>query len=170
MEIPDKGVRAARRRITYRGQRTEFTPSGEKTMRILRLVVAVVALLSLVGSVAFAATICPTNFKCGFTAAAAQAITGSKTDGSPFSAVGVLTFNASGRASASVMLNFNGESSGPFFVGSGTCTTDLSGIGTLDFSAGGGPAFNFVSTDGGNELRFINVTSGFTGVGLCKVQ
>ena len=138
-------------------------------MRILRMVVAVVGLLSQVGSVAFAATICPTNFKCGFTAAAAQAITGT-TDGSRFSAVGVLTFNASGGASASVMLNFNGESSGPFFVGSGTCTTDLSEIGTLDFSAGGGPVFNFVSTDGGNELRFINVTSGFTGVGLCKVQ
>lgn len=142
-------------------------------MTIPRLLFAVTASLWLLDSPAFAQTVCPTDFSCGFSAVATQAITHTPDDGKPYSAVGVLKFDSSGGVSVTTTINTNGQASGPYSVGSGTCTTDLSGIGTIQFPAAGNASFNFVTTDGGRELRFINATlSGVSlaGVGLCKVQ
>ncbi len=144
-------------------------------MRSLALIfLSLAALCCHPGDVVWAGTICPVSFKCGFSAVGTHAFSGTSLDGIPGSAVGTLTFDASGAVSVSAQLNINGTSGGPLFFGGGTCRLDLSGIGVLDFTPVNGLVVNFVSTDNGNELRFINAT-GFkginvTGVGVCKAQ
>jgi hypothetical protein len=143
-------------------------------MRILTRLLSLAALCGYLGGAALAATICPTSFKCGFSAVGVHSVTGNSLDGIPGSAVGTLTFDANGGISASAQLNINADSAGPLFFGGGTCRVDLSGIGVLDFSLTNGLIVNFVSTDNGQELRLINAT-GFNGVkvagvGLCRQQ
>jgi hypothetical protein len=121
-------------------------------------------------------TVCPMTFTCAFDAAEVRPLTDPTTPGAPAVYVGYLSFNGSGVPTLDALGTTNGTLQ-TLVTAVGTCTPgDATKMGVLNFQTNGGPTFEFVSDDGGLELRVMivadsgNVTPSAVNIGTCTQQ
>ena len=109
-------------------------------------------------AVTMPSTPCPPTFTCAFGAAEVRPLT-DPTPGAPAVYVGYLSFDGSGNPTLDSLGTTNGTPL-TLVTALGTCTPgDNTKLGVLDFTAHGGPKFEFVSDNrnGAIELRVMTV-------------
>jgi len=123
-------------------------------------------------------TPCPTTFTCAFDAAEVRPLADPTTPGAPAVYVGYLSFDGSGNPTLDSLGTTNGTLQ-TLVTSLGTCTAGTTAaMGVLDFTAHGGPKFEFVSDNrsGALELRVMivadsgDVVPSAVNLGTCTKQ